>query len=291
VKTSISRKGFIVSNVLILLLLSLVTAYPILYVLFASLSNPADYLAHQGLLLKPAGFSLEAYKLVLENQMIMSGYLNTIIIVVTGVTFNLFMTSLGAYFLSRNDVLWRNPIMMIIVFTMFFGGGLVPYYLTVKGLHLDNTLLALIIPTAVNTFNLILMRTSFMNIPEEIIESSKMDGATHLTVLFKIVLPLSLPVLAVMVLYYGVGHWNAWFNAMLFIRDRDLYPLQLVLREILVQNNTEAMLVGTDSFDKGLVAETLKYAVIIVATIPILALYPFLQRYFVKGMMIGALKG
>jgi putative aldouronate transport system permease protein len=291
VKTSISRKGFIVSNVLILLLLSLVTAYPILYVLFASLSNPADYLAHQGLLLKPAGFSLEAYKLVLENQMIMSGYLNTIIIVVTGVTFNLFMTSLGAYFLSRNDVLWRNPIMMIIVFTMFFGGGLVPYYLTVKGLHLDNTLLALIIPTAVNTFNLILMRTSFMNIPEEIIESSKMDGATHLTVLFKIVLPLSLPVLAVMVLYYGVGHWNAWFNAMLFIRDRDLYPLQLVLREILVQNNTEAMLVGTDSFDKGLVAETLKYAVIIVATVPILALYPFLQRYFVKGMMIGALKG
>lgn len=290
-KTSISRRGFIVANVLILLLLSLVTAYPILYVLFASLSNPADYLAHQGLLLKPAGFSLEAYNLVLENQMIMSGYLNTIIIVVTGVTFNLFMTSLGAYFLSRNDVLWRNPIMMIIVFTMFFGGGLVPYYLTVKGLHLDNTLLALIIPTAVNTFNLILMRTSFMNIPEEIIESSKMDGATHLTVLFKIVLPLSLPVLAVMVLYYGVGHWNAWFNAMLFIRDRDLYPLQLVLREILVQNNTEAMLVGTDSFDKGLVAETIKYAVIIVATVPILALYPFLQRYFVKGMMIGALKG
>ncbi|WP_169088022.1 carbohydrate ABC transporter permease [Paenibacillus sp. PL91] len=290
-KTSISRKGFIVANVLILLLLSLVTAYPILYVLFASLSNPADYLAHQGLLLKPAGFSLEAYNLVLENRMIMSGYLNTIIIVVTGVTFNLFMTSLGAYFLSRNNVLWRNPIMMIIVFTMFFGGGLVPYYLTVKGLHLDNTLLALIIPTAVNTFNLILMRTSFMNIPEEIIESSTMDGATHLTVLFKIVLPLSLPVLAVMVLYYGVGHWNAWFNAMLFIRDRDLYPLQLVLREILVQNNTEAMLVGTDSFDKGLVAETLKYAVIIVATVPILALYPFLQRYFVKGMMIGALKG
>nr|WP_191296983.1 carbohydrate ABC transporter permease [Paenibacillus sp. PL91] len=273
------------------MLLSLVTAYPILYVLFASLSNPADYLAHQGLLLKPAGFSLEAYNLVLENRMIMSGYLNTIIIVVTGVTFNLFMTSLGAYFLSRNNVLWRNPIMMIIVFTMFFGGGLVPYYLTVKGLHLDNTLLALIIPTAVNTFNLILMRTSFMNIPEEIIESSTMDGATHLTVLFKIVLPLSLPVLAVMVLYYGVGHWNAWFNAMLFIRDRDLYPLQLVLREILVQNNTEAMLVGTDSFDKGLVAETLKYAVIIVATVPILALYPFLQRYFVKGMMIGALKG
>ncbi|GGF80805.1 sugar ABC transporter permease [Paenibacillus albidus] len=290
-KPSISRKGFIVANVLILSLLSLITAYPILYVLFASLSNPADFMAHQGLLLKPAGFSLEAYKLVLENRMITGGYLNTIIIVVSGVTINLFMTSLGAYFLSCKDVLWRNTIMMIIVFTMFFSGGLVPYYLTVKSLHLDNTLLALIIPTAVNTFNLILMRTSFMNMPEEIVESSTLDGASHLTILFKIFLPLSLPVVAVMVLFYGVGHWNAWFNAMLFIRDRDLYPLQLVLRDILVQNNTEAMLVGSDSFDKGLVAETIKYAVIIVATIPILTLYPFLQKYFVKGMMIGALKG
>lgn len=290
-KTSISRKGFIGANIVILLLLSLVTAYPILYVLFASLSNPAEFMAHEGLLLKPIGFSLEAYKLVLENRLITGGYLNTIIIVVSGVTINLFMTSLGAYFLSRKDVLWRNAIMMFIVFTMFFSGGLVPYYLTVKALHLDNTLLALIIPTAISTFNLILMRTSFMNIPEEIVESSVLDGASHLTILFRIFLPLSLPVVAVMVLYYGVGHWNAWFNAMLFIRDRDLYPLQLVLRDILVQNDTESMLIGSDSFDKGLVAETIKYAVIIVATVPILALYPFLQKYFVKGMMIGALKG
>ncbi|MFD0711835.1 carbohydrate ABC transporter permease [Paenibacillus sp. GCM10027626] len=290
-KTSIGRKGFAGANIVVLSLLSLVTAYPILYVLFASLSNPADLMAHEGLLLMPAGFSLDAYGLVLENRMITGGYLNTIIIVVAGVTLNLLMTSLGAYFLSRREVLWRNAIMMIIVFTMFFGGGLIPYYLTVKGLHLDNTLWALIVPTAVSTFNLILMRTSFMNIPEEVIESATMDGASHLTVLFKIVLPLSLPVVAVMVLYYGVGHWNAWFNAMLFIHDRDLYPLQLVLREILVQNNTDAMLIGSDSFDKGLVAETLKYAVIIIATVPILALYPFLQKYFVKGMMIGALKG
>ncbi|MNI54708.1 L-arabinose transport system permease protein AraQ [compost metagenome] len=181
--------------------------------------------------------------------------------------------------------------MMFIVFTMFFGGGLVPYYLTVKGLHLDNTLWALIIPTAVSTFNLILMRTSFLNIPDEIEESAKLDGASHLTILFRIFLPLSMPVVAVMILYYGVGHWNSWFNAMLFIRDRELYPLQLVLRDILVQNDTDGMLVGTDSFDKGLTAETIKYAVIVVATVPVLALYPFLQKYFVKGMMIGALKG
>lgn len=290
-RTSIGRKGFIGANVVILSMLSFITAYPVLYVLFASLSNPADFLSHQGVLLKPAGFSLAAYKLVFENRMIMSGYLNTIIVVVAGVTTNIMMTSLGAYFLSRKGVLWRNPIMMMIVFTMFFGGGLVPYYLTVTGIGLQNTLLALIIPTAVSTFNLILMRTSFMGIPDEITESATMDGASHLTVLFKIVLPLSMPVVAVMVLYYGVGHWNAWFNAMLFIRDRSLYPLQLVLREILVVNNVDAMLAGTDSFDKGLVSETLKYSVIIVATVPILALYPFLQKYFVKGMMIGALKG
>lgn len=286
-----SRKAFLALNVSLLSLLSLATAYPILYVLFASVSNPADFMAHQGILLRPLGFSLDAYKLVLANRMITGGYVNTVIIVVVGVSINLLMTSLGAYFLSRKDVLWRNAVMMFIVFTMFFSGGLVPYYLTVKGLHLDNTLWALMIPTAVNTFNLILMRTSFMSIPDEIEESARLDGASHLTILFKIILPLSMPVVAVMILYYGVGHWNAWFNAMLFIRDRDLYPLQLVLRDILVQNDTNAMLVGADSFDKGLVAETIKYAVIIVATVPVLAIYPFLQKYFVKGMMIGALKG
>ncbi|MEK8131873.1 carbohydrate ABC transporter permease [Paenibacillus filicis] len=290
-KESAGRRAFRLLNAIVLSLLSLVTVYPILYVVLASFSNPAEFLAHRGLLITSLGFSLDAYRLVLSNTMILHGYVNTIIVVVSGVALNLLMTSLGAYFLSRKGMLWRDPIMFLFVFTMFFSGGLVPYYLTVRGLGLDNSYWALIIPTAVNTFNLILMRTSFLGIPDEIEESAKLDGASHLTILFRIFLPLSMPVVAVMILYYGVGHWNAWFNAMLFIRDRDLYPLQLVLREILVQNDTNAMLVGTDSFDKGLVAETLKYAVIVVATLPVLALYPFLQKYFVKGMMIGALKG
>lgn len=290
-KQSKGQRAFRIFNGTLLCLLSLATAYPIIFVLMASLSNPADFIAHRGLLLAPLGFSLEAYRLVLNNTMIISGYTNTLIIVTGGVALNLLMTSLGAYFLSRKGVLWRDPIMMMIVFTMFFGGGLIPFYLTVRGLHLDNTLWALIIPSAISTFNLIIMRTSFMGIPDEIEESARLDGASHLTILFRIVLPLSMPVVAVMILYYGVGHWNAWFHAMLFIQDRPLYPLQLVLREILVQNNTEAMLIGTDSFDRGLINETLKYAVIVVSTVPILVLYPFVQKYFAKGVMIGALKG
>ncbi|WP_135554831.1 carbohydrate ABC transporter permease [Paenibacillus cymbidii] len=290
-KDSVGRRSFRALNGLVLALLSLVTVYPIVYVVFASLSNPAEMMAHRGLLLAPLGWSLEAYKVVLANRMITGGYVNTLIVVIAGLTVNLLMTSLGAYFLSRQGVLWRNAIMMLIVFTMFFSGGLVPYYLTVMGLHLGNTLWALIVPTAVNTFNLILMRTAFLGIPGEIEDSAHLDGASHLTILFRIFLPLSMPVVAVMILYYGVGHWNSWFNAMLFIRDRDLYPLQLVLRDILVQNDTDGMLVGMDSFDKGLIDVTLKYAVIVVATVPVLALYPFLQKYFVKGVMIGALKG
>ncbi|MBO9610078.1 MAG: carbohydrate ABC transporter permease [Paenibacillaceae bacterium] len=290
-KDSVGRRSFRALNGLVLAFLSLVTVYPIVYVVFASLSNPAEMMAHRGLLLAPLGWSIEAYKVVLANRMITGGYVNTLIVVVAGLTVNLLMTSLGAYFLSRQGVLWRNAIMMLIVFTMFFSGGLVPYYLTVMGLHLGNTLWALIVPTAVNTFNLILMRTAFLGIPGEIEDSAHLDGASHLTILFRIFLPLSMPVVAVMILYYGVGHWNSWFNAMLFIRDRDLYPLQLVLRDILVQNDTDGMLVGVDSFDKGLIDVTLKYAVIVVATVPVLALYPFLQKYFVKGVMIGALKG
>ncbi|MDF2921297.1 MAG: sugar transporter permease [Paenibacillaceae bacterium] len=290
-KESAGRRIFLLANGFMLILLSLMTVYPLLYVALASISEPAELLSHRGLLMRPLGFSMEAYRSVLNNDMIISGYGNTLFIVVAGVLINLLMTSLGAYFLSRKGVLWRDSIMMLIVFTMFFGGGLVPFYLTVKNLHLTNTLWALIFPTAVSTFNLIIMRTSFLGIPDELEESAKLDGATHLTILFRIFIPLSMPVVAVMILYYGVGHWNAWFHAMIFIQNRELYPLQLVLREILVQNNTETMMIGSDSYDKGLLSETLKYAVIMVATLPVLALYPFLQKYFVKGVMIGAVKG
>lgn len=187
--------------------------------------------------------------------------------------------------------MWKNPIMFLIVFTMFFNGGLIPTYLLVNNLGLLDSRWALIIPSAMSAYNLIIMRTSFQGIPVSLEESAKLDGANDFTVLFRIVLPLSMPVVAVMILFYGVGHWNSWFNALIYLRTRDLYPLQLILREILITNSTDSMMTGVGGADKMPIGETIKYATIIVATIPILLLYPFLQKYFVKGVMIGAIKG
>jgi putative aldouronate transport system permease protein len=161
----------------------------------------------------------------------------------------------------------------------------------VRGLHLDNRLLALIIPTAISTYNMMIMRTAMVTIPPSLEESAMLDGAGHLTILFKIITPLIFPTLAVLVLYYGVEHWNSWFNAMIFLRKRALFPLQLILREILIQNSTLDMSIGSDMTDQEMLSETIKYSVIIVSTVPILCLYPFLQRYFVKGVMVGAVKG
>jgi len=291
IKRSKGEKVFNVFNIIFMIFLMIVTVYPILHVVFASVSDSNELLAHRGLLLKPIGFNFAAYKMVFKNPMIVRGYLNTIFVVVAGVTVNIIMTSLAAYVLSRKDVLWKNTIMFFIVFTMFFSGGLIPFYLTVKALHIDNSYLALILPVAINTFNLIIMRTSFAAIPDSLEESAKLDGATHFTILFRIILPLSLPIVAVMVLYYSVFHWNAWFNAMIFIQDRSLYPLQIILREILIQNDTSNMSTGVGVADQEAIGESIKYACIVVATLPILCIYPFLQKYFVKGALVGAVKG
>lgn len=288
IKHSRSETVFNIFNVLFMLAIVVVTLYPMMHILLSSISNPSQLMGHTGLMLKPYGFNLESYEIVFRNPMILTGYRNTFFIVIVGVGINILLTAMGAYFLSRKNVMLRNGIMFIIIITMYFSGGLIPFYFTVKDLHLDNTLWALILPGAVNTFNLIVMRTAFNSIPDSLEESAKLDGAGHFTILFKIILPLSLPTVAVLVLYYGVGHWNAWFNAMLFLRNRDLWPLQLVLREVLISNDVESMAIGTG--DKAMIGETIKYAIIIVATLPILALYPFLQKYFVKGIMIGSIK-
>ncbi|MBE7680073.1 ABC transporter permease subunit [Paenibacillus sp. P13VS] len=278
-------------NYTFLILLVIVTLYPLLYVLFASLSDSAQLLANKGLLWKPVGFSLEAYKSVLANPGIATGFRNTLFILVFGVIVNLFMTALGAYVLSRKNVMWNKVFMFFIVFTMFFGGGLIPLYLVVKGVGLLDTLWSTILPFAISTFNLIIMRTSFMGIPDSLEESAKIDGANHFTILFRIIIPLSLPVIAVMILYYAVDKWNGWFYASVFIKSRELFPLQLVLREILIANSTESMSAGASAGDRFQIGETIKYATIMVATIPILCIYPFLQRFFVKGVMVGSLKG
>lgn len=289
-KRTIGEHVFDFVNVAFMLFLSFITLYPFLYVLFASLSDPAQIAQSRGMLFYPIGFNLEAYKLVFLNPMISLGYLNTLFYVVVGTALNILMTSFGAYALSRKNVMWKNPVMFMIVFTMFFNGGLIPSYILVGKLGMLDTRWALILPVAVSAFNLIIMRTAFQGVPASLEESARIDGANDFTILFRVIYPLSLPVIAVMILFYGVGHWNAWFNAMIYLRTRELFPLQLILREILIINSTDSMLTGVGGMDKMPISETIKYATIIVATLPILFLYPFLQKYFVKGVMIGAIK-
>ncbi len=278
-------------NTILLSGLIILTLYPLLYVAFASVSAPELLIRHRGLLYMPLGWNTAAYERVLNNPMILKGYQNTIFIVVIGTSLNLLMTSLGAYVLSRQGVMLKNLIMFVVVFTMFFSGGLIPFYLQVRELGLSDKVWALIFPTLVSTWNLIIMRTSFQGIPASMEESARLDGANDLHILFLIILPLSLPVVAVMILFYGVGHWNAWFNAMIFLRSRTKYPLQLILREILISSDTSSMTTNVSGVDQEAVGQTIKYATVVVATVPILFIYPFLQKYFVKGIMIGALKG
>ncbi|PMC34402.1 sugar ABC transporter permease [Bacillus sp. UMB0899] len=290
-KKTLGERLFDYGNIIFLVFLSIITLYPLLYILFASVSDPTYVAQNRGIMLAPKDFTLEAYTLVFKNPMIVTSYLNTLFYVVIGTTLNIFLTSLGAYALSRKNVMWANLIMFMIVFTMFFEGGLIPSYLLVSELNMIDTRWALIFPTAVSAFNLIIMRTAFQGIPASLEESARIDGANDFTILFKIILPLSLPVVSVMILFYGVSHWNSWFPAMIFLQDRELFPVQLILREILIANDTSSMTSGVGTVDAIPIGETVKYATIVVATLPILCLYPFLQKYFVKGVMIGGIKG
>ncbi|KKO52398.1 carbohydrate ABC transporter permease [Paenibacillus sp. DMB20] len=290
-RKSFGEKLFDAFNYTLLTLITICTMYPLMYVLFASLSDPTLYMQHSGVLWKPLDFSLNAYRLVFDNPMIIQGYMNTFIIVTVGLAINITLTAFGAYALSRKSLRYRKQLMLFIVFTMFFSGGLIPLYFTVKGLELTNTLWSLIIPQAISAFNLIIMRTAFEAVPDSLEESAKIDGANEFVILFRIMMPLCMPVIAVMLLYYGVSHWNAWFQAMIYLQDRSLYPLQLVLRELLLLNEASSMASGASGGEVAVIGETLKHATIIVATVPILLVYPFLQKYFVKGALIGAIKG
>ena len=257
-------------NYIFLAALVLLCLYPMWYCLMASISNPGAMMRHMGPLLLPKGFSLASYGKVFANPNIISGYKNTIFILVVGVILCLLMTSLGAYVLSRKDLLFRKPLMMIIMFTMFFTGGLIPTYLNLKELHLTNSLWGLIIP-------------------DSLIEAAQIDGASHWKILISIVLPLSKATLAVMVLYYGVEKWNGWFWASALIRNRELLPLQVILREILL-SSTQSMQTGAGAGDTEAIGATIRYATTIVATVPILCVYPFVQKHFTKGVMVGAVK-
>ncbi len=289
-KMTKGEKVFELFNVIIMAFMVVICAYPFLYITFASLSEPIELMAFNGMLWKPLGFSLDAYQEVLKNKMVGITYVNTIFYVTAGTAVSVITTAMGAFILSRDDFKIKKFINVIIVITMFFSGGLIPFYLTLKNLGFVNSRLIMVLPTAIGTWNLMVMRTAFAGVPKSLEESAVIDGANDIEIFIKIILPLSKSIIAVMILFYGVGIWNAWFNASLFLKDRKLYPLQLYLREILIYSSTDSMMGGVES-DRVAIGETIKYATIIVTTIPVLLVYPFLQRYFVKGVMIGAIKG
>lgn len=288
---SISGMIFDVLNHILLALISIACVLPVLHTLFCSLSDPVFLARHKGLMLWPQGFSLKGYELVAGNRSIISGYLNTILYVVTGTALSILLTSMGAFVCSRRQFRLRRPMMVMIVFTMYFSGGLIPLYLVVKNLGLLDTRLAMILPSAISAWNLILLNAAFSEVPVSLEESAKIDGANDFIVLFRIFIPVSRASIAVMLLLYAVGQWNSWFNAMIFLRSRNLYPLQLILKEILVQNDTSVMSTIANQSEMDIYRPLVKYCTVIVSIVPIIIVYPFVQKHFVKGMMIGAVKG
>lgn len=294
-RTSTGDAVFIFLNYLLLTLLIVVIIYPVMHVIFASFSEPTLLRQNRGFLFGSLGFTLDGYMLAFRDRGILTGYMNTLHYVSVGVAFNMILTSMGAFVLSRRDLYFKKHIMIMVVITMFFGGGLIPFFLLVRDLGMNGSWLALIIPYGINAWNMIVLRTGFSTIPHEMEESAYIDGANAITIFLKIILPLSKATLAVILLYYVVGSWNSWFPAMIFLRERSDYPLQLIIREVLVLNDTSNM--GSSSNVTSLFAEStsyqelVKYSTIVISSFPIMAFYPFVQKYFVQGIMLGSLKG
>ncbi len=283
---------FSVFNTCLLVLILFLTAYPVYFVLIASISDPTKMVANYGLMWLPHfPLSLTSYRMVFRHSLLLSGFGNTLIIVIVGLAFNMVLTVLGAYLLSLKNSLFKKPIAYLILFTMYFSGGIVPGYLNIKSLHLMNTLWALILPGAISTYNMLIMRSAIGALPDALMEAAKLDGASHFQRILNVVVPLTGATSAVLMLYYAVGHWNAWFNASLYIQSPSRFPLQLVLRQVLILGEDSEMASGMDAGSEIAAATVIKYALIVISTAPIMLLYPFLQRFFVKGVMIGSVKG
>ena len=287
--------GFNIVNYTILTVLLLIVAYPLIYIVSASFSSTAAVMANR-VWLWPVEPSLKGYEAVFNNKDILTGFGNSIFYTLAGTFVNLVVTLAAAYPLSRRDLRPRNFIMLVFSFTMFFAGGMIPSYLLVSNLGLLNTRWSVILPGALNVYNMIIARQFFAsNIPTELLEASQLDGCSDFQFIFRVVVPLSGAIVAVLGLFFAVGHWNAYFSALLYIGDRKKYPLQVFLREILIQNTIDASMTGSVSIEDEVVKQgledLLKYSLIIVASVPVLIIYPFVQKYFVKGVMIGSLKG
>ncbi len=271
----------------ILVVYALVVLYPFYNAFLISISPEYVYL-ESNLLLWPKEITLEAYKSVFSNDLLWSGFRVTLILLIVGTIYQLFFTVITGYALSRDGWIGKNFVMNMILVTMFFGGGLIPYYILITNtLHLQDNILVMIIPGAIDTFNMLLMRNYFKSLPIDMEESAKIDGANDIEIFFKIYLPLSLPMLATIGLFFAVGNWNSWYNGMLFIETQEYKPLQLVLREMIVTNSSQMVTPGeTQVYSEGLVMASIFFTIV-----PMMCFYPFLQRYFVKGIVVGAIKG
>ena len=293
IRNSRSDRIFYAIVTVVITLFTITVLYPILFVIASSFSS-GEAVSSGKVLLWPVDFSLDGYRAVLKNKNIGMGYINTIEYTVVGTAVNLAITMLCAYPMSRRDMPLRKTLTFIFCFTMYFGGGLIPSYLLNKNLGLINTFWVMIIPGAMSVYNMIIARTSIStNIPNELLEAATLDGCSDFGFFVRIVLPLSKAIMAVLTLYYAVGHWNNYFSAMIYLNDRDKQPLQIILREILVAGRVESEMMGdAESYAAyAQLADLLKFSLIMVSTVPIMCVYPFIQKYFVKGVMIGSLKG
>lgn len=290
-KTSLGDKIFVVINSAILICLCIITLYPIWYVFCASMTSNTYLVSHPGILLWPHEMTFGAYKLAFSHPLLLSGYTNTLIILAVSLPINILLTLFAGYFMASKDVMFKPLIQGLIMFTMFFSGGMIPAYLNVRSLGLYNSLWALILPGALSVYNSIICKTAIESVPESLKESAYIDGANDVIILFKIIVPLIKATLAVLLLYYGVAHWNAWFNASIYLKDNEKLPIQNIMRAILIANSNVLNSAAAENDQVNQFAEAIKYSTIILTTVPVLCIYPFIQKYFVKGVMIGAVKG
>jgi len=280
-------------NYILLFIVLGVILFPLIFIISASFSSPEAVNTGKVILL-PREVTIEGYQRIFRDSRIWQGYGNTILYTVVGTAINVVMTVMAAYPLSRKDFYGRKLFTFMITFTMFFSGGLLPTYILISNLKLINTFWVMVIPNAIAVWNVIITRTYFQhNIPDEMLEASKLDGCNNIKFILKIVIPLSAPIIAVITLYYAVNHWNQFFQALIYLNDEKRYPLQLILRSILIQNEMSMQMMDDiqSAVDQQRIAEVIRYGVVIVASVPVLCLYPFLQKYFIKGVMVGSLKG
>lgn len=272
----------------VLTVFTIICIYPIWYVVVGSFTSSTELVQNPGFLLWPKKVVWGAYRAVFENKLLVGAYGNTLKILLTALPINIVMTLILGYFMACEGMFWKKAIISFVMFTMFFGGGLIPNYLNIRDLGLYNTHWAVILPGALGIGNAIIARKSIEAIPTSLTDAAYMDGANDFQIIFRVILPLIKPTVAVLVLYYGVDHWNSWFQASIYLRDNKDMPLQNILRHILTAGKSVG---GIDQSDKEEYEESIKYAAIIVSTVPILCVYPFLQKYFAKGALVGAVKG